>query len=68
MKSNCIKKLRITLLWQQHKFAKELGVSRSAVCQWESGERVPNLYNIKNIVEIAKNNGIKFNYDELIKD
>lgn len=66
MKNSCIRRLRIALLWHQNKFAQEMGVSRGAVCQWESGARSPNFYHIQNMIDLAKKNGIKFNHSELI--
>ncbi len=40
----CLKELRIKHQYTQEQVAKELGVTQSAVCQWESGRRRPSYF------------------------
>lgn len=65
-KRNAIKSFRLKLLWDQVKLAKELGVTRSAVSNWEQGIRYPGLSALVKIKDIALQNNISFNQDDFI--
>jgi len=67
MKQNVVKSLRLKLCWEQEVLAKELGVSRVAVCNWETGKRKPKLCFIRKMRDLAEKHGIKFNMDEFTK-
>ena len=49
-----IKNLREALGLTRKEFAKRLNVSVSTISRWESGERIPNLYHLKKIIEVFR--------------
>lgn len=44
-----LKELRLENNLSQKQLAEHIGVSDVAICRWESGLRIPNAENIKNI-------------------
>lgn len=55
-----IKKLRDKLILTQTEFAALLGVSYPTVCRWEKGIHDPTTKVKRKIVELCKENNIKF--------
>lgn len=53
------KNIRLKALLTQDEFAKELGISVSAVRNWESGKFQPSLKQQRKILEFAKRNNIE---------
>ena len=59
-----IKALRHQCLLNQEEFAKEIGVSHSAVNRWERGLTKPNFNAMKRIDEFCKVRSIDFKISE----
>lgn len=53
-----IRNIRRKAFMTQDEFAKQIGVSVSAVRTWEQGVSKPSLKTLKKIVEFCKRNGI----------
>lgn len=53
------KNIRLKALLTQDEFAKELGISVSAVRNWESGKFQPSLKQQRKILEFAKKHNIE---------
>lgn len=66
MKNNPVKAFRLKLCWEQDKLAKELGVTRGAVCNWELGVRNPSLSAIRKMRDTAEKHNIKFNTEDFL--
>lgn len=63
-----IKDLRRKCLLSQTDFAREIGVSFSAVNRWETGKSKPNYKALKRLDEYCKKNSIDFACSELIRE
>lgn len=61
-----IKVIRRKSLLSQSDFAKELGVSFSAVNRWENGKCLPNYHALKKMKEFCEKHNILFDIDEVI--
>ena len=66
--SETIKNIRIHLLLSQTDFAEKLGVSRQIINNYEHRQRKPSLKFIKKLKEVAEQNNIPFNINDLIED
>lgn len=56
--SETIKKIRLEMCMEQVKFAKEVGVSKQTISNWERGRRSPTLSKIKELRELCVRNNI----------
>ena len=54
-----LKDLRESSGMSQKQLAKELGVAYSAICYWETSQRVPSF---ENVIKIAKFFNVSLNY------
>lgn len=48
------KTIRLQALLTQKEFSEEIGVSLSAICKWENGERSPSLKQQRKIICFCK--------------
>lgn len=55
-----IKALRLKLILSQQEFAELLGVSFTSVNRWENGKHEPTIKVKRKIIELCKENNIKF--------
>lgn len=67
MKKNAVKNFRLKLCLQQRELAKELGVSKVSISNWESGIRHPKISNIRSMKELAEKHNVKFNVEDFLK-
>lgn len=61
-----VKKIRINMCLEQDQFAQRIGVSKSAICNYERGIRTPRLSIIKKMRELAKENGMDFSVEDFL--
>ena len=61
-----VKKLRHMLLMEQKEFAQALGISPSAVCNYERGTRCPAIHIIKKMKELADKNDIQISISDFL--
>jgi repressor LexA len=54
-----IKKMRESLRYSQREFAELLGISQTAVSQYELGQKQPSLGVVNKILKFAKQNKVK---------
>jgi transcriptional regulator with XRE-family HTH domain len=66
--STIIKKIRLNLCLEQEQFANILGISKSAIYNYEKGHRTPRLRIIKKLREIAKENGMEFSVEDFLNE
>lgn len=59
MTKHIIKEIRLAKGLEQKEFAKILGVSKTTVCNWETGNKQISAKNIKKILEYCQQNNIK---------
>lgn len=64
--SESIKKLRMSLFLDHEEFGKLIGVSKSTVCNYERGERIPRMKTIRLMLGLIKKNKLKMSADEFI--
>lgn len=64
--ANVIKRLRQALCLEQQEFAEKIGVTKSSVCNYEKGIRVPRLPTIRKILELAKKHKIKIGVEDFL--
>ena len=57
-----LKELRIKHRYTQERLAKELGVTQSAICQWECGRRHPSYFTLSELSAI-----FHCSIDEIVK-
>jgi|APCry1669193181_1035450.scaffolds.fasta_scaffold427754_1 predicted transcriptional regulator len=65
--TNCLKKIRYKLCMNQREFAQFLGVSATAIYQYETGKRQPSFPMIRRFVALLKKNDIQIEYSDLRK-
>lgn len=58
MNKETIKKIRLSQGLDQLEFASEIGVSRTTVCNWETGKKPPRPSAIKKMLEFCQNHNI----------
>jgi transcriptional regulator with XRE-family HTH domain len=58
--ANAVRNMRIGILMEQEEFAQKLGITKSAICNYERGVRTPRISIIKKMRDLAKENGIDF--------
>ena len=61
-----IKRIRINLCLEQDEFAQKLGITKSAICNYERGLRIPRLSIIRKMRDLAKENGMEFSVDDFL--
>jgi DNA-binding transcriptional regulator YiaG len=61
-----IKKLRKNLHLDQKDFAKLVGVTEAAVCNWENDRRIPRMSMIRKMIELIKDNHININTEDFV--
>lgn len=54
-----IKNIRRKLLMTQQQFAKTIGVTKTTVCNWETGKVEISIESLKKITEFCKKNNIE---------
>lgn len=64
--SKTIKDMRIKLCLEQQKFADLLGITRVAICNYESGRRIPKLAIIRKMRALAKENGMDIPVEDFL--
>lgn len=62
-----IKRIRMALYLQQSEFAEKLGLSLSAISNYEAGRRMPRLPIARKIKAYADKNGIIVEMEDLVK-
>lgn len=62
-----IKNIRYQLLMQQDEFAKKLGVTKAAICNYERGVRFPKMSVLKRLKELALKNKLNIQMDDFFK-
>lgn len=63
-----VKKIRQSMCMEQEEFAHLLNITKSAICNYECGRRVPRFKIIKKMIEVAKKNGMSVTGDDFFKD
>lgn len=63
-----IKRLRFSFLESRKDFSKRLGLTPTAVTNWEAGKRFPSLANIKKMSELASEKGVLFNLESFKRE
>jgi transcriptional regulator with XRE-family HTH domain len=63
-----VRRIRLNLLLEKHEFAEKLGITRSAVYNYENGNRLPNMEVIRKIKKLAEENHIPFSVDDFFED
>ncbi len=63
---DAVKRLRHMLLMEQKEFAQILGLSASAVCNYERGIRCPAFHIIKKMKELADKNNIAISISDFL--
>jgi DNA-binding transcriptional regulator YiaG len=66
--SDSVKRLRLALCLEQAEFGALLNVTKGTVSNWEHGLRVPRLPKIRRLVEIAKQNKVKFSIEDFLSE
>lgn len=61
-----VKRIRTKLCLEQDELAKLLGISKSAISNYERGIRVPRIKIVRKLRDLAKENNIEFNMDSFI--
>lgn len=65
MTKHIIKEIRLAKGLEQKEFAKILGVSKTTVCNWETGYKKISAKNIKKILAYCEQNNIKVFWGEI---
>ena len=60
MTKNQVRKIRLARGLNQVEFWNVLGVSKTAVCNWERGAKEPSPDSIKKIIQYCEQNNIKY--------
>lgn len=63
-----IKRVRNTLLLEQHKFAELLEVTAQTISNYETGNRKPPLSILRKIKQIAEQHNIEVTVEDLLED
>lgn len=67
MKINeAIKRLRMDLLLEQKEFGELIGVAKTSISHYESGNRRPRLPIIRKMVELAKKHKVKIALEDFL--
>lgn len=66
--AKAIKMIRQALCLEQQEFAKQIGVTKSSVCNYEKGIRMPRLPTIRKILDLAKKNKIKIGVEDFLDE
>ena len=61
-----IKRIRLSLCFDQQEFGKLIGVNKGSVCNYEKGVRLPRLPTIRKIMDVAKKNKIKVSVEDFL--
>ena len=66
--TSTIRQIRRNMYLNQVEFAHLLGISKSALCLYEKGTRIPRLPTIKKLTDCAKKVHIKLSVNDFYKD
>lgn len=61
-----IKNLRTILCLEQQEFGELVGVTKSSICQYEKGNRLPRRPVIRKIIELAKKHKVKIKPEDFL--
>lgn len=64
--ADTIKKMRLGLCLEQEQLAHELGITTSAISNYERGVRTPRLRIIKKMLDLAKKNGLDLSVENFL--
>ena len=63
-----VKNMRNKLCLQQGEFAEKIGVTKSAVCNYEKGRATPSRPVIRELLRIARENNIDISVEDFLKE
>ena len=65
--SETIRRIRINMGLNQDEFARELGITKSAVCKYETKQRSPATNIIRKLKELADKHNIEVTYEDFFE-
>lgn len=65
--SETIRRIRVNMGLNQDEFARELGITKSAVSKYESKQRSPKTNIIRKLKDLADKNNIEVKYEDFFE-
>lgn len=66
--AQAIKKMRFEKCMEQDAFAKYMQISKSSLCNYETGRTIPRMKTLRKFMDEAKKHNLKIKVDDFLND